>query len=109
MKILARIRDALSFTPGPTTLVAVLVYAAIFTSVLVTDELPNVPKQKKWKGLNFTRAYEDLHIVRITNMRILYLVSFSTFFFCRLLLAPILLSFARMTTYATTFSHALTK
>jgi hypothetical protein len=64
MKIFQRIKDGLSFTPGPVTLLAVIVYGAIFASVLVTDELPRVPKEKRWRGLNLTGAYGDLHVVR---------------------------------------------
>ncbi|KAL1759812.1 putative zinc metalloprotease [Schizophyllum commune] len=49
---------AISFRTLPTTFVAVLVYLAIFISVLVTDELPATPKDQR--GLNLTQAYSDL-------------------------------------------------
>ena len=53
---------AVSFRTLPTTSVAVLVYLAIFISVLVTDELPATPKAQR--GLNLTQAYSDLRQVR---------------------------------------------
>ena len=53
---------AVSFRTLPTTFVAVLVYLAIFISVIVTDELPATPKDQR--GLNLTQAYSDLRQVR---------------------------------------------
>ncbi|EIN06389.1 hypothetical protein PUNSTDRAFT_89945 [Punctularia strigosozonata HHB-11173 SS5] len=63
MKVLHHIKNALSFKPIPVTVLAVVIYAVLFGSVVVTDELPDVPKVKRWKGLNLTEAYADLHVV----------------------------------------------
>ncbi|KAI0688998.1 hypothetical protein BC835DRAFT_1441523 [Cytidiella melzeri] len=49
------------FTPVPVSVLLVLLYAAVFTSVLVTDETPDVPENLK--GLNLNEAYEDLHLI----------------------------------------------
>ncbi len=45
----------------PTTVLVVLIYLATFISVLVTDQLANVPKNQR--GLNLDEAYADLHQV----------------------------------------------
>ena len=52
----------LAFRTIPTTVLLVVVYAAIFSTLLVTDRLPPVPKHTL--GLDFQRAYTDLHEVR---------------------------------------------
>lgn len=66
MGILSRLRAALSFTEGPTTLLAIIIYLSVFVSLLVTDELPAAPSTKRQSrtGLNLTTAYRDLHAVR---------------------------------------------
>ena len=43
------------------SLLTLLVYGAIFTAVLVTDQTPNVSKD--WHGLDLDQAYLDLHKV----------------------------------------------
>lgn len=53
----------LGFRSIPTTVLLVLVYVAVFTTVLVTDELPDVPKNQG--GLNISQAYADLYQVSI--------------------------------------------
>ena len=45
----------------PVSVLLVLIYAVVFTSVSVTDETPSVPEDLK--GLSLDKAYEDLHIV----------------------------------------------
>lgn len=75
MKFWAAISAVLGFRSIPTTVLLVLVYAAVFTTVLVTDELPDVPKNQG--GLNISQAYADLYQVRFIPMHqsILYLTS----------------------------------
>lgn len=55
------ITSVLAFRNIPTTILILAIYIATFTSVLVTDRLPNVPKNQR--GLNLTEAYADLHQV----------------------------------------------
>ncbi|KAF8078261.1 putative zinc metalloprotease [Lyophyllum atratum] len=45
------------------TTVAVAVYAFIFTVVLVTDQLPDVPDPSHQRGLRLAEAWKDLHII----------------------------------------------
>lgn len=54
------------FISTPVSVLAVLIYAIIFASVLYTDELYNVPKNTK--GLDVDRAYADLHQVRAPGL-----------------------------------------
>ncbi|KAH7883336.1 hypothetical protein F5I97DRAFT_1904225 [Phlebopus sp. FC_14] len=61
MRILERVSAILAFRTIPTTVLVVLIYVAIFTSVLVTDELPAIPKNTR--GLDVDQAYLDLHQV----------------------------------------------
>ena len=61
MGVVGYLVAAVSFRTLPTTFLAVLVYLAIFISVLVTDELPATPKDQR--GLNLTQAYSDLRQV----------------------------------------------
>lgn len=62
MKFWDAVSAVLGFRSVPTTVLLVLVYVAVFTTVLVTDELPAVPSNQG--GLNITQAYADLHQVR---------------------------------------------
>jgi hypothetical protein len=62
MRVFSRAKEALSFTEWPVTALAVIIYAVIFASVLVTDEPSSVPR--KQGGLNITTAWRDLHEVR---------------------------------------------
>ena len=59
------IRDCLraifAFSTLPTTVLLILTYAAVFSSVLITDNLPPVPKDTR--GLDLDRAWWDLHRV----------------------------------------------
>lgn len=57
-----KISKVLGFRTLPTTIFASLIYLAVFVSVLVTDELPNVPRNQG--GLDLEQAYQDLHEVR---------------------------------------------
>ncbi|KAK0456080.1 putative zinc metalloprotease [Armillaria borealis] len=59
MTLVQKISSAFAFRTLPTTVLASLIYLAIFISVLVTDDLPAVPKNRK--GLDLDQAYSDLH------------------------------------------------
>lgn len=65
MTFMGAISAVLGFRIIPTTVLLVLVYAAVFTTVLVTDELPNVPQNQG--GLDLDQAYADLHEVRCST------------------------------------------
>lgn len=62
MRLLEAVSKVLAFRAVPTTILLVLIYGIIFSTVLITDELPNVPKNQR--GLNLDQAYLDLHKVR---------------------------------------------
>lgn len=51
----------LRFTAIPVSVLAVVVYAAIFISVLVNDQTPDIPKSQG--GLDLDRAFHDLQTV----------------------------------------------
>ena len=72
MRIWHYLSLVLGFRTIPTTILLVLLYAGVFSTVLVTDELPNVPEDKA--GLDFDGAWSDLHEVRLTP----FLLSFSS-------------------------------
>ena len=61
MSIRDRLRTVFAFNTIPTTILLVLVYVAVFTTVLVTDNLPAVPKDTR--GLDLDQAWWDLHQV----------------------------------------------
>ena len=61
MRLPDKIPPALAFKTIPTTIVLVVVYAVIFVSVLLTDQLPSIPKDTR--GLDLDQAYLDLHQV----------------------------------------------
>lgn len=63
MTLVQKISSVFAFRTLPTTVLASLIYLAIFISVLVTDDLPAVPKNRK--GLDLDQAYSDLHKVII--------------------------------------------
>ncbi|KAF9222451.1 hypothetical protein BS17DRAFT_708764 [Gyrodon lividus] len=56
-----RVATVLAFNTIPTTVLLVLIYTAIFSTVLVTDNLPAVPKHTR--GLDLDQAWLDLHQV----------------------------------------------
>lgn len=60
--MLERLASPFKFTAASVAAVAVVIYAALFTSVLVFDDLPRVPKNTR--GLDLDRAYEALSVVR---------------------------------------------
>lgn len=62
MKIRNSISTVVGFKAVSTTALLVLVYTVIFTLVIVTDELPDVPKNTR--GLDLDQANADLHQVR---------------------------------------------
>ncbi|KIY73480.1 hypothetical protein CYLTODRAFT_434156 [Cylindrobasidium torrendii FP15055 ss-10] len=49
----------LGFRAAPTTILILIIHLAVAISVLVTDQLPNVPRDQR--GLNLDEAYADLH------------------------------------------------
>jgi hypothetical protein len=57
-----KVSPFLAFRTLPTTLLVSLIYVAIFSAVLVTDELPAVPRDRR--GLDLEKAWADLHVVR---------------------------------------------
>ncbi|OCH89411.1 Zn-dependent exopeptidase [Obba rivulosa] len=59
----ARAAAPLRFTPIPVSILTVIVYAAVFVWVLVTDELPSVPENTR--GLDLDRAYKDLQAITV--------------------------------------------
>lgn len=61
MSIRDRLGVIFAFNTVPTTVLLVLVYAAIFSTVLVTDNLPPVPRDTR--GLDLDQAWWDLHHV----------------------------------------------
>ena len=63
MGVRERIRALFAFSTLPVTFLAVAVYAAVFISVAVLDELPAVPNANQQLGLDIDRAYDDLHKV----------------------------------------------
>lgn len=52
------------FRPFPTTVLLVVLYGVILSSVLITDRLSAVPKSKRREGLNLEQAMQDLYFVR---------------------------------------------
>jgi hypothetical protein len=71
------VSTVLGFRTVPTTVLVILIYAAVFSSVLVTNELPGVPKDQG--GLNIHQAYTDLHQVRF-RCSSLSLIQYTTLF-----------------------------
>ncbi|KAH7920604.1 hypothetical protein BV22DRAFT_1097866 [Leucogyrophana mollusca] len=61
MGFLDGVSAVLAFRTIPTTILLVLIYATVFSTVLVTDKLPSIPKNTR--GLDFPQAYADLHQV----------------------------------------------
>ncbi|OAX36374.1 Zn-dependent exopeptidase [Rhizopogon vinicolor AM-OR11-026] len=61
MGFLSGLSAVLAFRTVPTTIFLAVIYAVIFSAVLVTDQLPSVPKRTL--GLDFQQAYADLHEV----------------------------------------------
>ncbi|KAG6382055.1 hypothetical protein JVT61DRAFT_692 [Boletus reticuloceps] len=61
MSIRDCLRSIFAFNTIPTTILLVFVYAAIFSAVLVTDNLPPVPRDAR--GLDLDQAWWDLHQV----------------------------------------------
>ncbi|EJD06808.1 Zn-dependent exopeptidase [Fomitiporia mediterranea MF3/22] len=51
----------LAFKTIPVMVVTVVVYAAIYLSIAILDDLPSVPSARNQLGLNVDQAYADLH------------------------------------------------
>jgi hypothetical protein len=62
MKIYEMFAQVLAFRTVPTTLLLVLVYVGIFSSVLITDNLQKLPKKG---SAELEEAYADLHQVSV--------------------------------------------
>jgi len=56
----------LQFTKGSTSVLLIVVYAAVFTGVLVSNSTPKIPKDTL--GLDLNEAYYDLHQVGTSFM-----------------------------------------
>ena len=70
MNIRDRLRSILAFRPIPTTFVAIVVYASIYLSILLTDNIIPVPKLGgEHLGLNLQNAYNDLQMVLLKIYR----------------------------------------
>ncbi|KAG0693423.1 hypothetical protein DFH29DRAFT_396814 [Suillus ampliporus] len=61
MGFLSGISAVFAFRTVPTTIFIAVIYAAVFSTLLVTDQLPSVPKHTR--GLDFQQTYRDLHEV----------------------------------------------
>ncbi|KAG2339609.1 hypothetical protein BDR05DRAFT_938905 [Suillus weaverae] len=61
MGFLSGLSAVLAFRTIPTTILITVIYAAVFSTLLVTDQLPSVPKHTL--GLDFQQTYRDLHEV----------------------------------------------
>lgn len=70
MTIRDRIAAVLAFRVAPTTITALLIYAAIYVSVVITDDLPYTPSLSKQRGVNLDAAYEDLHLVSYLTLQV---------------------------------------
>ncbi len=60
-----KIASYLAFRTIPTTVAVVVVYAALFLTLILTDDVTTIPKPSKQRGLNLDEAYADLHQVRV--------------------------------------------
>ncbi|KAF8161606.1 hypothetical protein B0H34DRAFT_796365 [Crassisporium funariophilum] len=58
MKLGDRFASVLGFRAIPTTLLALLTYLSVFVALIVTNKLPNAPKNQR--GLDLKQAYDDL-------------------------------------------------
>lgn len=61
MGFLSGLSAVLAFRTIPTTILITVIYAAVFSTLLITDQLPSVPKHTR--GLDFQQTYRDLHEV----------------------------------------------
>lgn len=61
MGFLSGLSAVLAFRTIPTTILITVIYAAVFSALLITDQLPSVPKHTR--NLDFQQAYRDLHEV----------------------------------------------
>ena len=68
MSIRDRIASVLAFKTLPVTVVTFIVYAAIYISIAVLDDVPSVPPKNKQLGLDIDVAYADLHKVSLHNI-----------------------------------------
>lgn len=66
MSISSFLQSVFGFRTVPTTVFLILIYAAAFVSLYVTDQLPAVPAVEKQHGygVDLEAAYKDLHLVR---------------------------------------------
>lgn len=66
MSVSSFLHSVFAFRTVPTTVFIILLYAAAFISLYVTDQLPVVPSVDKQHGygVDLETAYKDLHLVR---------------------------------------------
>ncbi|KAI0645003.1 hypothetical protein C8Q79DRAFT_1001599 [Trametes meyenii] len=58
---LRKLAEPFKFAPTQVSVLTVFIYVLVFASVLIRDELPNVPKNTK--GINLDRAFEALSTI----------------------------------------------
>ncbi|KAI0055717.1 Zn-dependent exopeptidase [Artomyces pyxidatus] len=63
MTFLSALHAIFSFHTISTSVLAVLIYAAVFVSLFITDQLPPVPSPARQQGLSLDRAYKDLNFL----------------------------------------------
>ncbi|TFK71053.1 hypothetical protein BDN72DRAFT_958332 [Pluteus cervinus] len=63
MKVLEVVKAVTGFRTLPNTFLLLAIYIGIFTSIILTDKLPDVPKEKKRNGLDLDQALKDLHYI----------------------------------------------
>ncbi|KAH9485854.1 Vacuolar membrane protease [Psilocybe cubensis] len=61
MTITSKAASVLGYRVLPTSIVALLSYAAVFFALLFTNSLSSVPTPVKQRGLDLEQAYKDLH------------------------------------------------
>ncbi|KIP09032.1 hypothetical protein PHLGIDRAFT_126626 [Phlebiopsis gigantea 11061_1 CR5-6] len=59
MALTTRLISPSRFSPGPVSVLTLILFAVIFGAVLVTDQTPGIPT--KQNGLSLQQAYHDLH------------------------------------------------
>ena len=88
----------LAFRVIPTTILTLVTCFSIFVALIVTDVLPNAPKDQG--GLNLTQAYDDLR--QVCLMILDFLLAELDHNYCRSRLTLILITPIRMMSFALT-------
>lgn len=76
MDLKAWIALSFKFAAIPVSVLILIVYGAVFTAVLVTDQTPDIPNNKR--GLSLQKAYEDLHVVSSSALCMSGMLKFHT-------------------------------